>query len=58
MLNVLVTLIYADGTHWFAGQFPSQAAADAWIAEEQTRPYWVDTTQVQQTQITLVENGI
>lgn len=58
MTNILVTLIYADNTRWFAGQFPSQEAADAWIAEEKTRPYWVNTTQVEQTQITLVENGI
>ena len=43
---IKVTLIYADGSTWFAGAFVTQELADAWLATEQTRPYWVSTTQV------------
>ena len=40
-----VTLVYADGSSWFAGGFSSQDAANAWVTTEQSRPYWVSTTQ-------------
>jgi hypothetical protein len=46
----LVTLVYSDGTSWFAGGFNSQEAADAWIATERTRPYWKQDTEVQVVQ--------
>jgi len=58
MTIIYVTLQYADGSTWFAGQFVgttlalAQAAANAWIAEEQSRPYWVNTTQILQTTTT------
>lgn len=42
-----VTLIYANGTTWYVGDFTSQQDADKWINEEKTRPYWDETTQVQ-----------
>ncbi len=40
----VVTLTYVDGTVWIAGGFDSADAANAWIATEKTRPYWVETT--------------
>lgn len=43
---VSVTLIYADGSTWFAGQFESLDAASTWIDEEKTRPYWKSDTVV------------
>lgn len=45
--NFEVTLIYKDATTWFAGSFPSNEAAEKWIAEERTRPYWDAATQAQ-----------
>jgi hypothetical protein len=42
-----VTLVYADESTWFAGSFPSLEAANKWIDEEKSRPYWVETTTVQ-----------
>ena len=42
-----VTLVYADATTWFAGAFPSLEAANKWVEEEKTRPYWQSTTTVQ-----------
>ena len=44
---VVVTLIYVDGTRWLAGGFPTMEAAQAWINEEKTRPYWKQDTQVE-----------
>ncbi len=44
---VSVTLIYEDGSTWFAGEFSSQEKAQTWIDEERTRPYWNSSTQVQ-----------
>lgn len=42
-----VTLVYEDGSTWFAGCFNSLDDANAWVAEEKTRPYWKSSTQVQ-----------
>ena len=42
--SYLLTLIYQDGNRFFVGGFPSEAAALAWLAEEQTRPYWQQST--------------
>lgn len=42
-----VTLVYADGSTWFAGGFDSLDAANAWINTEKSRPYWQASTQVQ-----------
>lgn len=39
-----LTLTYADESTWFAGGFPSEEAALAWLAIEATRPYWVEST--------------
>lgn len=44
---VQVTLVYADGTKWFAGGFPDLESAWAWIDVEKSRPYWIETTQIQ-----------
>lgn len=42
-----VTLIYQDGSTWFAGGFSSLDDAWTWIDQEKTRPYWDSATQVQ-----------
>jgi hypothetical protein len=52
--TVSVTLVYENGTTWFAGTFNCQADADAWIATEQTRPYWAESTQIEQV-VTVTE---
>lgn len=41
-----ITLIYIDGTRWYAGDF-DLASKDAWIAEEMTRSYWKNDTQIE-----------
>lgn len=51
MTQISITLVYEDGSTWFAGTFASQQAADAWVETEKTRPYWVETTQVHKTVI-------
>jgi hypothetical protein len=43
----VVTLIYSDMTRWIAGGFSSQAEANAWVAAEQTKPYWNNEIQVE-----------
>lgn len=48
---VTVTLIYADATTWFAGQFNSREEAQAWVDAETTHPYWKQTTQVLITEV-------
>lgn len=53
MIKISVTLVYADTSTWFAGEFASQEAADAWINAEKTRPYWKESTQVQTETITI-----
>jgi hypothetical protein len=42
-----VTLIYADGSTWFAGAFPSMDAVNAWVSTAQAAPNWVSTTTIQ-----------
>ena len=42
-----VTLIYADGTQWFAGGFPDMDSANKWINEEKYRPYSKSDTEYQ-----------
>lgn len=42
-----LNLIYKDGTVWHAGGFSTQESADAWVAEEKTRPYWDQATRVE-----------
>lgn len=44
---ILVTLIYPDGSRWFAGGFPNHDAAWTWIDDEKTRAYWVLTTEIE-----------
>jgi hypothetical protein len=46
-MSIVVTLIYADNTQWIAGGFPTMDAANAWVAAEQAKPYWISPTQVQ-----------
>lgn len=41
---VELTLVYEDASTWFAGGFPSLAAANAWLDIEKTRPYWKNST--------------
>lgn len=43
---ILVTLVYADDSTWFAGGFANQEVADSWINEEKTRPYWDENTTI------------
>ena len=38
--QIKVTIVYPDDSTWFAGQFKNMEAAQAWMDEEQTRPYW------------------
>jgi len=63
MIIISITLQYANGTSWFAGTFTgsdqavAQAAADEWIANEKTRPYWDSATQVNQTVTTIAVPG-
>jgi hypothetical protein len=38
--QIKVTIVYPDNSTWFAGQFKNMEAAQAWMDEEQTRPYW------------------
>lgn len=42
--QVTLTLIYQDGTRFIVGGFDSLEKAQAWLAEEQTRPYWQQST--------------
>lgn len=44
---ILVTLIYENGERWFVGGFGTHDEAWRWIDEEKTRPYWVDSTQIE-----------
>lgn len=44
-----VTLMYKEGSTWFAGEFNSLKEATEWIEMEKTRPYWDKNTQVQIT---------
>lgn len=43
----VLTLIYEDGSTWLAGGFPTLEDANQWVQQEQQRPYWKSTTQVQ-----------
>ena len=42
--QVTLTLIYANNTRFIVGGFESEAKALEWIAQEQTRPYWQQST--------------
>lgn len=53
MIKLSITLVYEDKSTWFVGEFPNQEAADKWIAEEKTRPYWKESTQIQSETITI-----
>lgn len=44
---ITVTLIYEDGTHWFAGGFNTMDQATAWVENEKIQPYWNQATEVQ-----------
>lgn len=35
-----LTILRADGSTYWVEHFDDRAFADAWLAEEQTRPYW------------------
>lgn len=39
-----LTLVYPDNSKFIVGGFPSQAAAEAWLAKEQAKPYWINGT--------------
>jgi hypothetical protein len=56
MNSVVVTLVYKDGTQWIAGGFPSQDAANVWVANEQKQKYWDSATQVQIVQAPQAQN--
>jgi uncharacterized protein YndB with AHSA1/START domain len=43
---ISITLIAADGSRWFAGEFTAEAGAE-WLAREKTRPYWDEATQIE-----------
>lgn len=42
--QVTLTLIYLDNTRFIIGGFKDEAAALAWIAEEQAKPQWQQGT--------------
>ena len=42
-----LTLIYSDETTWLVGGFNTLGEAEAWLAEEMTRPYWDPATTYQ-----------
>lgn len=43
-IPVTLTLIYQDNSRFIVGEFEDEAAALVWLTEEQTRPYWQNTT--------------
>jgi len=53
--HYLLTLVYKDNSRWFAGEFSTMEALNAWLDEEKTRPYWDPETQAEiTTQIRVV----
>ena len=40
---ITLTILNADGSLYWTEYFNDIASAQAWIADEQTRPYWVAT---------------
>ena len=57
MKSLELTLMYKDGSSWFAGGFSSQESLDAWVAEERTRSYWDKETQISVVDKTPIEEN-
>ena len=39
-ITIRLTIFKADSSIYWVEHFNDQARADAWLAEEMTRPYW------------------
>ena len=39
-----LTLVYKDGSTWFAGGFKTQEDLDRWLKVEQSKTYWDAST--------------
>lgn len=56
--DVTITVKKVDGSTYWVDRFATKADADAWLAEEKTRPYWKSTYTIAYSGSDVVHNTV